>query len=55
MINVDKLTPNFNTDYNFEPDIWPSRDIFHFRKWRSNETYMKVVKNTENHDNGLRP
>ena len=47
--------PNFHTDYNFEPDVWPSKDIFNYEAWRSNETYMKIVKPTENEDIGLRP
>ena len=47
---VDKLNPDFKNEYNFPPDHWPSDEIFDFEKWRSNDTYMKVVKEEENED-----
>ena len=50
VIYVDKLIPDFNNEYNFPPDHWPSYDIFDFQKWRDNDNYMKVVKEDENHD-----
>ena len=50
VINVDKLLPNFNTDWNFEPNLWPAKEIFNYLKWRSDETYMKIVKTSENED-----
>ena len=50
VIYVDKLTPNFKTDYNFPPELWPSELIFDFEKWREYENYMQVVKTDENHD-----
>ena len=28
VIHVDKLCPNFKTDYNFPPDHWPSDELF---------------------------
>ena len=55
VINVDKVAPNFKTDFNFPPDLWPSDEIFNRNKWRSDECYMKVVKRSENTDNDLRP
>ena len=50
VIYLDKMTPNFNTEYNFPSKLWPSYDIFDFKKWRSNDTYMKVVKKEEDYD-----
>ena len=50
VIFVDKLVPDFNKEFNFEPDHWPSKEIFDFEHWRDNDNYMKVVKQEENHD-----
>ena len=50
VIYVDKLVPDFNVEYNFAPDHWPSTELFDFQAWRENDTYMKVVKESENHD-----
>ena len=47
---VDKLNPDFKNEYNFPPDHWPSDELFDFEKWRSNDTYMKIVKEEENED-----
>ena len=50
VIFLDKCLPNFQSDYNFPPDTWPSHDIFNFEKWRTNDLYMSVVKSEEDHD-----
>ena len=50
VIFVDKCMPDFDKDYNFGPDTFPSKDIFNFSDWRSNDLYMKVVKDAEDHD-----
>ena len=50
VIFIDKMKPNFNIEYNFPPDHWPSDLIFDFKGWRSNDCYMKVVKQSEDHD-----
>ena len=55
VINTDKVMPNFKTDFNFAPELWPSEEIFDYKKWRSDECYMKVVKRSENTDNDLTP
>jgi hypothetical protein len=44
VIYVDKLAPNFKTEYNFPENLWPSELIFDFDKWREYDNYMKVVK-----------
>ena len=50
VIYVDKLCPDFHTDYNFPPDHWPSDELFDFQTWRVKENYMKIVKTEENVD-----
>ena len=50
VIYVDKLCPDFKTQYNFPPSLWPSDKIFDFKNWRYYDNYMKVVKEDENHD-----
>ena len=50
VIYVDKTSPDFKNEYNFEPDHWPSKDIFDFENWRKDDSYMKIVHADENHD-----
>mmetsp|Transcript_2045 Transcript_2045/g.3061 ORF Transcript_2045/g.3061 Transcript_2045/m.3061 type:complete len:106 (-) Transcript_2045:7-324(-) len=50
VIYTDKMKADFKKDYNFPPDHWPSDEIFDFKHWREDDTYMKVVKEEENHD-----
>ena len=47
-IFLDKMAPDFKSEYNFAPDHWPSDEIFDFPKWRQPECHMKIVKDDEN-------
>ena len=55
VINLELTYPDFHTEYNFPPDLWPSYDVFNFAKWRSDDTYMQVVKPSENSDSDGTP
>ncbi len=49
VINVDKTAPDFNSKFTHD-EIFPAEEVFNFVEWRSNDNYMKVVKEDENHD-----
>jgi hypothetical protein len=49
VINVDKTAPDFFTKFTHDT-IFPSEEIFDWGLWRSDDTYMKVVKEEEDHD-----
>ena len=50
VIHIDRLSPKFKSEYNFESNVWPSFEIFDFKKWRTNDNYMQIVKDSEDHD-----
>ena len=49
VINVDKTAPDFNVQYTHD-EIFPTEEVFDWGVWRFEDTYMKVVKDDENHD-----
>lgn len=42
VIYIDNKMPNFVNEYNFEPDIWPSQDIFDYEKYRTTTSYNQI-------------
>ena len=50
VIYLDKMKADFKKQINFPGELWPSDEIFDFKTWREHDCYMKVVKESENHD-----
>lgn len=49
VINVDKTAPDFNSKFTHD-EIFPTDEVFDWGLWRADDTYMKVVKEEEDHD-----
>ena len=47
VIYLDTKVPNFVNEYNFEPDIWPSQEIFDYENYRTTNNYRKIFKESE--------
>ena len=39
--------PNFVNEYNFEPDIWPSQNIFDYEKYRATTDWNQIYRQNE--------
>ena len=49
VIYLDTKVPNFVNEYSFEPDLWPSNEIFDYINWRANkDACNKIIKANEN-------
>lgn len=49
VINVDKTAPDFHSKFTHD-EIFPTDEVFDWGLWRADDTYMKVVKEEEDHD-----
>ena len=48
IINVDKLSPDFSTQYTGDADNFPAATVFDKAEWEKKENYMKLVRESEN-------
>jgi len=48
-INIAKTAPDFRANYTHDK-IFPTNEIFNWALWCSDDYYMKVVKEEEDHD-----
>ena len=49
-IHVANVVPDFHTMFAGTEDIFPSAQVFNWEAWRVHETYMKTVRDDENHN-----
>ena len=49
-INLTTYMPDFNTQFAGSDDVFPSAKVFSWDDWHVHETYMKCVRDDENHN-----